>query len=250
MNVLALIPARGGSKGLRNKNILDLAGKPMIQYTIDSAKKAKMVNNVVVSTEDPEITEVSERAEAYVIARPPEYSRDDSPIYPALRHAVRYLGDNESYHPEIVVWLQPNVPMREDTLIDDVVKKLIQNYESIDSVVTVFEVDQHPETMKIIKDGILSWREKPRKVMYIRQELEKNYLLDGSVMAIKTKKLMEEGHEDTDAHFYMGRMIPYIHSFPYTLEIHSKEDLLLIECIIEKLNIINHEKGVNNNTLY
>lgn len=235
MNILAIIPARCGSKGLKNKNVLDLAGKPLIQYTIESSFQNDTINKVVVSTEDSEIARISKKAGAQVIIRPNEYSEDESPIYHALRHALRYLEKNESYYPDIVVWLQANVPLREKNLIDNVVDKLISNYNTIDSVVTVYEVDQYPEAMKKIQDGIVIWREKPQKVMYTRQEFEKNYLLDGSVMAIKTKKLMEEGFEDTDAHFYMGKMMPYVHAFPYTLEVHSKSDLLLLECILEKL---------------
>lgn len=234
MKVLCVIPARGGSTRVKDKNIRPLAGVPLMAYTIRDAKDAKCLSLSVISTDDERIAAVAKENRVMVIMRPAEYAQNDSPIYPALRHAVNEIEKKEGWRADIVVWLQPNVPFREKGLIDKIVKQLIDNYEITDSVVTVYEVDQHPEAMKIIKDGILGYREKPKRTYFRTQELPKAYLLDGSVMAMKTSVLMNESLPMNDGHFYMGKMMPFIHSFPYTVEVDHEEDYFLLEYIIDR----------------
>lgn len=235
MKTLCVIPARGGSSRVKRKNVRSLRGLPLIVYTIRQAKSARGIDKTVVSTDDEEIAEVAERERGVgVIMRAPELARDDTPIYFALRHAVRSIERSRRWLPDITIWLQPNVPFREKGLIEAVEMKLEENYDKTDSVATVYEVDQHPEAMKVINNGLLECREKSGKVYFRTQELPKCYMLDGSVVAIKTNVLLDEARPVTDGHFYMGRMMPYVHSFPYTMEADTEQDFTLLEYILDR----------------
>src|SRR3989338_10705521 len=112
MEVLAIIPARSGSKGLPGKNIYKIDGKPLIAYSIQSAKESKLINRVVVSTDSNKIGDVAKRYGAEVIIRSKNLALDATPTLPVLRHAVRFLKNKEGYYPDIVVLLQPPTPTR------------------------------------------------------------------------------------------------------------------------------------------
>lgn len=235
MKTLCIIPARGGSTRLKRKNVRLLKGVPLITYTLQDAKEAQLLKSVVVSTDDNEIASVSEKGGIKVIHRPAEFASNDSPIYFTLRHAVRSIEAAEGWLPDIVVWLQPNVPFREKRLVDIVTQKLIDNFDKADSVVTVYEVSQFPEAMRVVREGILEYRELPKKMYFRTQDFPKYYLCDGSVQAIKTSVLIDESRPiDNNAHFYLGRMMPYIHGFPYTLEVDEEKDFVLLEYVMER----------------
>ena len=170
MNVLTIIPARGGSKDIKDKNIAPLLGKPIIAYTIEAALESKLTDKIVVSTEDKKIAEVSRKYGIQVIDRPAKYATDTAPIEWALRHAVRYLELKEKYFADIVVWLQANVPIRKKGQIDNVIRKLIDT--NADSVITVTQVTQRPEFMKkMVKRDRIIHLAKPKK--YRRQDYTK-----------------------------------------------------------------------------
>ena len=234
MKVLCVIPARGGSKGVKNKNIKILKGKPVLAYSIETALASKNIDLAVVSTEDPKIASVARNLGVKVIDRPAEYAQDNSPIYYALRHAVECVAKEKGWTPDITAWLQPNLPLREIALVDHVIEKLVANFDKTDTVSTVYKTHHHPELMKKIVNGLLEFREKPNKLRYIRQELDDIYLHDGSVSATKTSVLMDESLQQNNVHFYMGRIMPFIHDFPYTVEIDYEEDFKLLEYILEK----------------
>jgi N-acylneuraminate cytidylyltransferase/CMP-N,N'-diacetyllegionaminic acid synthase len=234
LKVLCVIPARGGSKRVNKKNIRPLKGVPLIAYTLRDARESQNISVSVVSTDDPEIAAIAKKEGMRVVERPAEYAQDTSPIYYALRHAVRAVEETDRLMPDIVVWLQPNVPFREKGLIDGVVMQLVSNYSRTDSVATVYEVDYHPEEMKVIRDGFLEFLKKPKRAIYLTQELPKYYKLDGSVIAMKAKVLMDEGIPESNGHFYMGCTMPFIHSFPYTVEVDEETDFFLLEYILER----------------
>ena len=133
-HVVAIIPARGGSKGLPRKNVRLLAGKPLIAYSIEAAKACAYVDRVIVSTDDPEVAEVARRSGAEVpFLRPPELSEDLTPTEPVLTHAVQWLENQEGYRVDIVLFLQPTDIFRRDHLIDETVRRLLENPD-LDSV--------------------------------------------------------------------------------------------------------------------
>ena len=124
--VLALIPARGGSKGIPRKNLVPLGGKPLMVWTIEAALQAEMVGRVVVSTEDAEIAEAALGAGAEVVARPGELAGDTTHTEPVLVQALADLRAREGYVPEVVVLLQPTSPLRGAGVIDRGVRLLLE----------------------------------------------------------------------------------------------------------------------------
>ena len=118
LEVLAIIPARGGSKGIPRKNLAPLGGKPLMVWTIEAALGAELVSRVVVSTEDAEIAAVAAGAGAEVIPRPAELAEDTTHTEPVLVHALAYLCEREGYQPDVVALLQPTAPLRGAEIID------------------------------------------------------------------------------------------------------------------------------------
>ncbi len=154
--VLALIPARGGSKSIPRKNIIDFAGYPLIAYSIAAGIAAETVTRVIVSTDDDEIAGISRRYGAETpFLRPDEYSQDQTPDLPVFQHAIEWLGEYENYHPDIVVQLRPTSPFRRVHHIDEAVYRLIEHPEA-DAVRTVCEPFQNPFKMwRIGSDGLM-----------------------------------------------------------------------------------------------
>ena len=127
-NVVAVIAARGGSKGLPGKNIRPLAGKPLIAYSVEAAKASPYVDRVIVTTDSPEIAEVARKFGAEVpFMRPAELAQDLTPTEPVLAHAVEWLEREEGYRVDIVVFLQPTDIFRKRTMIDETVKRLLDD---------------------------------------------------------------------------------------------------------------------------
>jgi N-acylneuraminate cytidylyltransferase/CMP-N,N'-diacetyllegionaminic acid synthase len=147
ITVLGIIPARGGSKSVPNKNIAMLASKPLIAYTIQAALDAKNIDRTIVSTDSQKIgdTALTYGAELPFL-RPSELAQDDTPGIEPILHAVCWLDENEGYRPDYVMVLQPTSPLRTNQDIESAVQ-LAQEREA-DSVVSVCPADQHPYWMK------------------------------------------------------------------------------------------------------
>ena len=145
--VLGLIPARGGSKSIPRKNIVDFAGYPLIAYSVAAGMAADSINRVIVSTDDAEIAEISRRYGAETpFIRPDEFSQDNTPDLPVFTHALSWLAENEGYRPDIVVHLRPTSPFRRVLHIDEAVYRLIERPEA-DAVRTVCIPFQNPFKM-------------------------------------------------------------------------------------------------------
>jgi len=144
MRLLAVIPARGGSKGIPRKNLYPLAGKPLIAWTIEAALTAKSLDRVVVSTDDAEIAAVSRQLGAEAIMRPVELSQDKTPTLPVLQQVVAALGAT-GYRPDAVMTLQPTSPLRTSGHIDEAAA-LFAADDGADSLVSTVEVPHifHP----------------------------------------------------------------------------------------------------------
>jgi N-acylneuraminate cytidylyltransferase len=146
-DVLAVIPARGGSKGIPRKNIRDFAGYPLIAYSIAAALRSQCVTRTIVSTDDEEIAEVARRYGAEVpFLRPAEHAQDNTLDLPVFQHALAWLAANEDYHPQVVVQLRPTSPVRPPDLVDRAVKALLSN-PAADSVRGVVPAGQNPHKM-------------------------------------------------------------------------------------------------------
>lgn len=195
MNVVALIPARGGSKGLPKKNIKQLNGKPLIAYTIKAALGARLLTRVIVSTDSNEIAAISKQYGAEVpYLRPSEIARDDTPDRPVYIHLINWLKENEDYAFEYLVLLRPTTPFKTPQLIDYCINKLQKN-KTLTSIRTVTKAEgvYHPYWMFRAVNGTLEpfVKEVDETKYYQRQLLPPCYRLNGVVDVIATTCLEE-----------------------------------------------------------
>ena len=155
--VLAIIPARGGSKGVPRKNIRDFAGAPLIAYSIVAALQAELVSRVIVSTDDEEIAAISREWGAETpFMRPAELAQDQTTDFPVFEHALTWLKENEGYQADIIIQLRPTSPVRPVGLLDDAIRKLIAQPEA-DCVRGVVPARQNPYKMwQLRADGSLN----------------------------------------------------------------------------------------------
>ena len=188
---LAIIPARGGSKGLPRKNLLRLSGKPLIAHTIEAARVARSLQRIVVSTESPEIAEVGRQYGAEVpFLRPAELAGDETPTLPVLQHVLAQLEATEGCTPDIVVLLQPTSPLRRAEDIDRAVDLLERS--GADSVVSLCAAEHHPAWMRRLEgDRVLPFLENGPEYTR-RQDMPPVYRLNGAVYITRRRILMEE----------------------------------------------------------
>lgn len=150
--ILAIIPARGGSKGIPRKNIRNFAGWPLIAWSIAAGRQAKTVTRVIVSTDDEEIAAVARRFGAETpFLRPSELAQDHTTDLPVFEHALKWLAENEGYQPEVVVQLRPTSPIRPRDCVDKAVKILLSHPDA-DSVRGVVLAGQNPHKMWRLTD--------------------------------------------------------------------------------------------------
>jgi len=186
MKIVAIIPARGGSKGIPRKNIKELCGKPLIAYIIETALRVEELDRVIVSTEDKEIAEVAKKCGAEVpFMRPEELARDETPTLPVLQHAVKYLEEKENYKPDIIVLLYATSPLLKHERVSEAIKLL--KARGFDSVLSVVEDRGH----YWIKRGEDYERLYP-KVLKNRQFTEPLLKENGAIYLCKRDLLMEE----------------------------------------------------------
>ena len=154
--VLAIIPARGGSKSIPRKNLHLFAGHPLIAFSIAAGRQSPPVTRVIVSTEDEEIAGVARACGAETpFLRPADLAQDDTPDLPVFEHALRWLADHEGYHPEVVIQLRPTSPIRPRDCVARAVETLLAHPEA-DSVRGVVPSGQNPYKMwRLSDDGRL-----------------------------------------------------------------------------------------------
>lgn len=199
IETLALIPARGGSKGIPRKNIRPFAGYPLISYSIAAALQAETVTRTLVSTDDEEIAAVARSFGAETpFLRPPELARDDTTDLPVFEHALGWLAENESYRPEVVVQLRPTSPLRPPGCVDEAVRLLLEHPEA-DCVRGVVPAGQNPykmwrldpETGRMIP--LLAAPGIPEPYNAPRQSLPPVYWQTGHIDAIRAGAILEKG---------------------------------------------------------
>ena len=191
--VLAIIPARGGSKGLPGKNIREMCGKPLIAWTIEKAKKSCYLDTILVTTDSHETADVAQFFGAYVpFLRPAEYATDKASTYDVIRHALSYLKDVEHKEFDFVVLLEPTSPLREDDDIDRMLELLVGRDGEFDSIVSVGEVTEHPSITKHLVGDILEPFCHELVQTTRRQDNAPAYFPFGVAYIAKTDALLEE----------------------------------------------------------
>lgn len=227
MNILAIIPARGGSKGIPKKNIKLLAGKPLITYSIEAAIKSTHINKVIVSTDDKEIAQISQSHDAEIIIRPKELAKDDSPTIDTIFHALELLKD--SYSPDILVLLQPTSPLRTSKDIDQAIELFIKNKETSNSLVSICVSDPSPFSSFKIENGFLIPNFDKKYLKMRRQELPKLYSPNGSIYISSIKDIKKfQG-------FYGDKIIPYEMPKERSIDIDTMMDFKLVELMLGEL---------------
>jgi len=225
--ILALIPARGGSKQIINKNIKLLCGKPLISYTIEAALASNYIDDVVISTDSDLIAEISLKYGGQVpFMRPKELAGDESKTIDVAIHAINALikmGRNYDY----LVLLQPTSPLRTKDDIDSAIKIIIDG--DISSLVSVREVKENPALMRTIENNKL------KNIMDFngslrRQDLPKYYIFNGAIyinsidMLLKQKKFVDE------------KTYPYVMDYERSIDIDEILDFKIVELIMGENN--------------
>ncbi|RJP57877.1 MAG: acylneuraminate cytidylyltransferase family protein [Deltaproteobacteria bacterium] len=226
--ILAVIPARGGSKEIPRKNIFSLSGKPLIEYTFDVAKGSKLINRIIITTDDNEIAELGKRNGIDVpFMRPKELAEDNTPTLPVIRHAVEFMGKEHSYKPDIVMLLQPTAPLRKSHHIDEALGLLMNNPDA-DSVVSVTEVPHqyNPYFVMKIEKGLLKFYNEDAIKYTRRQSLPKVYSRNGAIYAFRLETLNEKNS------LYGDTCLPYVMSFEESANIDTMYDLMMAEMLL------------------
>ncbi len=225
--ILIIIPARGGSKGIPRKNIKLLNGKPLIAYTIEGALESKFRARVIVSTEDEEIKEVSIKYGAEVpFLRPEELSRDTTPGMEPILHAIDYLQESEGYKPDYVMCLQCTSPLRTSLHIDEAVQALLTG--GADSIVSVCESEVSPYWMKSIEDNKLVNYIKELPVLTRRQDLPKIFRLNGAIYAAKREVVQN------NKSWYTENTLPYVMDRISSVDIDDMLDFMFAELLLKE----------------
>lgn len=145
--ILALVTARGGSKGVPKKNIREVSGKPLLSYNIETAKKSEYIDRIIVSTDSEEIAAVAEEYDAEVpFMRPAKYAQDLSRDYPVLKHCLEWLQENENYEPDVVAHFRPTGPLLTANELNQSIEKFQQHPEA-DSLRSVKAASKNPYKM-------------------------------------------------------------------------------------------------------
>ena len=228
MRVLAIIPARGGSKGVPKKNIKLLGGKPLIEYTINDAKSSSFLTQIVVSTDDNEIANAAEIAGCKPpFIRPSELALDNSTSITVIQHAVDFFEKQNVFFDAICL-LQPTSPFREKGFIDNAISKFIAS--KADSLVSVLPVPHefNPHwTFEIGKNNLLKIATGETEIIPRRQELPNAYHRDGSIYISKVS-VIKKGT-------FFGESISYIESNPdFYVNIDTIEDWKKAEIFLTK----------------
>jgi len=214
----ALIPARGGSKGIPKKNIVELAGKPLIAWTIEAAKKSKYIEKIYVSTDDPNIADISKRYGAEIpYIRPSELSTDNAPTKDVVFYHLKYDA------PDILVLLQPTSPLRNNRHIDEAIELFIEKRAT--AVISVKEVSEKPFWMqKINRSGFLE----PAFNMeyYRRQDMPVFYIPNGAIYIYDIDKLLK------NRTLFPEETIPYIMDRESSVDIDDHIDLKIAEIFL------------------
>lgn len=230
--VLAVIPARGGSKGIPRKNIKLFAGYPLISYSIAAALQSQSVTRVIVSTDDEEIAAVARQFGAETpFIRPPELALDQTTDLPVFEHALKWLKDNENYSPDLVIQLRPTSPIRPRQCVDEAVA-LLQKHPEADSVRGVVPSGQNPYKMWRLtgKDQpmtpLLELEDLAEPFNSPRQALPPTYWQTGHIDVIRPSVILEQASMS-------GRVIlPYLIDARYTVDIDTPFDWQRYEWLV------------------
>lgn len=224
---LAVIPARGGSKRLPKKNILNLASKPLIAWSIEAGNKSNYIDKVVVSSDDDEILTISKKYNADTIKRPSYLSKDTSNTFDAVKHTIEYISSKYDY----IVLLQATSPLRNSRHIDEAIQLL--ESKNADAIISVCPMEHSPLWSNTLLDDLSMNNFLNEKVLNKRsQDLDTYYRLNGAIYICKTNILLKE-----KTFFLKNNIYAYKMSKKFSVDIDEDIDFQLAELMIK--NYIN-----------
>ncbi len=220
---LAIIPARGGSKRLLRKNVLDLAGKPLIAWSIEAGLNSNFIDKVIVTSDDEEILKISKEFGADTITRPDELASDTATTFDTIEHTI----ENTNKY-DYVVLLQPTSPLRDEKHLDEAIRLLAS--KEADAVVSVCEMDHSPLWSNTLpKDGNMNRFLKDDILNKRSQDLEKYYRLNGAIYICKTDRLLAG-----KSFFIKDNIFAYCMDRKSSVDIDEQIDFKLAECLIDE----------------
>ena len=230
MDILGLIPARGGSKGIPQKNIVPLLGRALLAYSCEAALASREFSRIIVSTDDLRIAEVAqENGVEAPFVRPAELAQDDTLALPVVQHAVRWLRKNEGYNPDAVMLLQPTSPLRRAEHITGAVK--VMDRTGADTVVSVVEVPHNfgpASLMSVSANGRLEpYQVGP--VVLRRQDKPILYARNGPAVLLVTQTTLMK-----HLTLYGANTQPYVMEEIDSFDVDSKNDLIIIEALLKQ----------------
>jgi CMP-N-acetylneuraminic acid synthetase len=226
-SVLAIIPARAGSKGLPGKNVRPLCGKPLIAWTVEKARRSTLLDAVVVSTDGADIADIARAYGAEVPGlRPPALATDVASTYDVIRHVLDTLRRDDGREFDYVVLLEPTSPLREDDDIDRMLTALDDASDRFDSIVSVGQVSEHPSIMKRLVEGRVEPYYGGETAAARRQDNPPAYFPFGVAYIAKTAALLEENT------FYTRRCAGYPIQRYQNYEIDDLFDFLCVESVM------------------
>jgi CMP-N-acetylneuraminic acid synthetase len=220
---LAVILARGGSKRLPQKNILNLNGKPLVSWSIEAGLKSKYIDKVVVSSDDMEILEISKSCGAEIISRPSFLASDNSTTFDSIKHAIENFAKYD-----YIILLQPTSPLRDEKHIDEAIELL--DKKNADAIISVCEMDHSPlwsnvlpsnkSMMGFLKDEILNVRS---------QDLDMYYRINGAIYICRVDKLLSER-----SFFIKENIFAYEMDREVSLDIDNQLDFDFVEFLMNR----------------
>lgn len=226
MKTLAIIPARGGSKGVPRKNVRLVAGQPLISYAIQAASESASLTAFVVSTDSQEIVDVAQAYSAFTLARPSELAQDSTPIFPVVTHALGEVEKARGVQFDAVVLLQPTSPIRTGADIDSVIR-ILEEDPAVDGVISVCPMDDtHPARMyNLDESGWMNplWQE--WETMQ-RQKLPVVYYRNGAIYAVRRSVLFEQKT------LMPARKKAYVMPREWLANIDDERDLVIADALV------------------
>ena len=221
--ILAIIPARGGSKRLPRKNVLDLNGEPLVAWSIKAGLRSKYIDKLVVTSDDTEILSIAKYYGVLSIDRPAELSSDTATTFDAIKHTIENVGKYD-----YVVLLQPTSPLRSEKHIDEAIELL--ESKKANAVISVCQMDHSPLWSNILDDSLSMKGFLRDEVLNKRsQDLEKYYRLNGAIYICQVGKLLEE-----KSFFLKEKIFAYKMDRENSIDIDEESDFLIAEYYAKK----------------
>lgn len=226
MNVVALVPARKGSKGLRNKNLRTVHGKPLLVYTLEAARASRMISRTIFSTDSEKMAKIAATYGADVpFMRPEHLASDTACMVDVMKHCVGWLEANEGYRTDLLVTLYVTSPFRTGAQIDEAIARFLES--DAECLVSVSRQKHHPYwSLEIDDKGRLRHAFDQGKAFYRRQDMPTTYEQNGAIYIVRPQDIL-----GLDKRSMASKTLPYVMDGSSSLNIDGQQDLMLAETL-------------------